>query len=65
MIKPKRHSAAVNWVYCWKLENLPITGFEVPVGKDGKFLIDSVYFSGKGKVFYGLQIAKENQLLHY
>jgi DNA-binding cell septation regulator SpoVG len=34
------------------------TGFEVPVGKDGKFLIDSVYFSGKGKVFYGYTNSK-------
>ena len=34
------------------------TGFEIPVDASGKFLLDSVYFSGKGKIFYGYTNSK-------
>lgn len=34
------------------------TGFEIPVNANGKFALDSMYYAGKGKIFYGYTDSK-------
>ena len=34
------------------------TGFEIPVDANGRFVLDSMYYAGKGKIYYGYTDSK-------